>query len=431
MTKPAKKATDWKNRILRTGGADPATLLPNPQNWRTHPALQAKGVRAVLDRVGWVQPVLVNQRTGLLVDGHLRVALALEKKVAEIPVAYVDLTPEEEALILATLDPLAGLAGTNVTNLEGLLGQILREPGSDLDALLAKIGKEAGADFGTAGLLPAEPPAGALPPHPITKAGDVILLGRHRLVCGSSTQRATWELAFPKSATAHRAAMIWTDPPYGVNYEGVAEDRNRKLGRKQRRVGATLVSNDNLDDAGLTKLLTDAFTLALDHAKPAAIFYVTAPSGPRHHIFGAVLLQLGIWKQMLIWRKSAFVLGRGDYHYQHEPMFYGWAPGGGKHHFIDDRTQASVWDFPRPQTSPEHPTMKPLDLVKRSIENSSHEGQVVVDPFAGSGTTLLAAEVTKRRAVVIELDPRYCDVIVQRWETMTGQKAKRPAKGRG
>lgn len=429
MAKPAKKATDWKNRILRTGVADPAKLLPNPQNWRTHPALQAKGVRAVLDRVGWVQPVLVNQRTGLLVDGHLRVALALEKKVAEIPVSYVDLTPEEEALILATLDPLAGLAGTNVTNLEGLLGQILREPGSDLDALLAKIGKEAGADFGTAGVPPAEPPAGALPPHPITKAGDVILLGRHRLVCGSSTQRATWELAFPKSATAHRAAMIWTDPPYGVNYEAKNDHLQKWDGRRPRHAGARAVSNDALREEGaLTKLLTDVFTLSLDFAKPSVSYYVMAPAGPSHQIFGAVLLQLGIWRQTLIWRKSSFVLGRTDYHYQHEPMFYGWAPGGGKHHFIDDRTQASVWDFPRPQTSPEHPTMKPLDLVKRSIENSSLEGQVVVDPFAGSGTTLLAAEVTKRRAVVIELDPRYCDVICQRYETMTGDKVKRPKR---
>lgn len=427
MAKKPPRATDWKNRILRTGTADPATLLPNPQNWRTHPALQAKGVRAVLERVGWVQPVLVNQRTGLLVDGHLRVALALEKKVAEIPVSYVDLTPEEEALILATLDPLAGLAGTNVTNLEGLLSQILREPGSDLDALLAKIGKEAGADFGTAGIPPAEPPAGALPPNPITKPGDVITLGRHRLVCGSSTVKATWKLAFPDSSTTHRAAMIWTDPPYGVDMQGKNDHLQRWDGRKPRKAGATSVANDTLKDDGLTKLLHDAFALSLDYAKPAAIYYVMAPPGPSHQLFGAVLLQLGIWRQTLIWRKSSFVLGRTDYHYQHEPMFYGWAPGA-KHYFVDDRTQASVWDVPRPHASPEHPTMKPLELVKRAVENSSLEGQVVCDPFAGSGTTLLAAEVTKRRAVVIELDPRYCDVICARYETMTGQKAKRPGR---
>jgi site-specific DNA-methyltransferase (adenine-specific) len=140
-------------------------------------------------------------------------------------------------------------------------------------------------------------------------------------------------------------------------------------------------------------------------------------------VFGQVLLDLEVWRQTLVWVKDVFVLGRSDYHYRHEPIFYGWKQGAA-HYFVDDRTQDTIWEIPRPRRSTEHPTMKPVALVERAIRNSSKAGEIVLEPFGGSGTTLLATEATKRRCRCIELDPRYCDVIVNRWEAFSGKRAE-------
>lgn len=203
-----------------------------------------------------------------------------------------------------------------------------------------------------------------------------------------------------------RSRLIWTDPPYGVAYTGKTKD-------------ALTIENDDLDEGALEALLHDAMTNACANSEPGAAWYVAAPGGPLWHVFATVLKRLGVWRHTIIWVKDRFVLGRADYHYRHEPIFYGWTEGGA-HYFVDDRTQDTVWEVQRPGRSEEHPTMKPVELVERAIRNSSRPGDPVLDMFCGSGTTIIAAHNTGRVGHGIELSPAYCDVICKRFEQHTG-----------
>jgi DNA modification methylase len=246
-----------------------------------------------------------------------------------------------------------------------------------------------------------------VPDEPITKPGDLWLLGRHRLLCGDSTDAGAWD----KLLAGRQIGMVWTDPPYGVSYVGKTKD-------------ALTIDNDDLDESALEELLRGSLSLAWAHCRAGAAWCVAAPPGPLHQTFGAVLKDLAVWRQTLIWRKDVLVLGRSDYHYQHEPIFYGWKEGAA-HTWNGDRKQTTLLEFDRPKRSADHPTMKPVELVEYCISNSSNPDDLIADPFGGSGTTLLAAERLGRASALIELDPRYCDVIVRRWEQFTGQKAIR------
>ena len=168
---------------------------------------------------------------------------------------------------------------------------------------------------------------------------------------------------------------------------------------------------------------------ALDACKPGAVWYVAAPAGPNFLPFASCLAALRVWRQTLVWVKDAFVLGRSDYHYRHEAVFYGWKPGAA-HHEPPDRTHDTIWEVPRPRASPDHPTSKPVELVERALLMSTARGELVLDPFAGSGSTLIAAEASGRRAACVELDPRYCDVVVRRWQEATGREAVLDGDGR-
>jgi DNA modification methylase len=245
------------------------------------------------------------------------------------------------------------------------------------------------------------------PAEPVTKVGDRIVLGRHTLVCGDSTDAGAWD----KLLAGRQIGMVWTDPPYGVSYVGKTKD-------------ALTIDNDDLDESALQELLRGSLSLAWAHCRAGAAWCVAAPAGPLHQTFGAVLKDLAVWRQTLIWRKDVLVLGRSDYHYQHEPIFYGWKEGAA-HTWNGDRKQTTLLEFDRPKRSADHPTMKPVELVEYCIGNSSNPDDLIADPFGGSGTTLLAAERLGRSSALIELDPRYCDVIVRRWEEFTGQKAIR------
>jgi site-specific DNA-methyltransferase (adenine-specific) len=213
-----------------------------------------------------------------------------------------------------------------------------------------------------------------------------------------------------------RAHLVWTDPPYGVAYVGKTK-------------AALTIQNDDLPDLQFRLFLEAAFRLALDHTLPGGAWYVASPSGPKSLQFALVLHELGVWRQTLQWVKNTFVLGHADYHYRNEQLFYGWRPGG-SHYFVRDRTQDSVWHHRKPARNAVHPTMKPVGLVGRAILNSSRPGDLVVDPFAGSGTTLEAAHRHGRIAYLIEKDPAYCDVIRDRWdrlEALAGDRACVPA----
>lgn len=216
------------------------------------------------------------------------------------------------------------------------------------------------------------------------------------------------------------ADIVWTDPPYGVGYVGKTRD-------------SLTIRND---DAGADALVRDAFEGALGATSPSAPFYCASPAGPAALTFWLAIVAAG-WRihQELVWVKDVFVLGHSDYHYAHEPILYGYAPGEGrpgrgKHEgstWRGDNAQSSVLAFPRPKRSTEHPTMKPVDLVSHCLANSTRPGGTVLDPFAGSGSTLIAAEQLGLACLAMEIDPRYAQVIIERWQAFTGLEAVRVA----
>ena len=244
-----------------------------------------------------------------------------------------------------------------------------------------------------------------------SRAGEVYELGPHRLVCGDSTDPKAWASLLG----GEKLRMVWTDPPYGVAYVGKTAD-------------ALTIENDALDPEALHAFLSAALGAAASSCVPGSVWYTAAPPGPPFGVFASVLEELSIWRHTLVWLKQRFVMGRCDYHYRHEAVFYGWTPGAA-HYFVDDRTQDSVLEFDNPSRSPEHPTMKPVALVQKCIENSSRDGWLVGDPFGGSGTTLIACAQSGRVARLIELAPRYCDVIRRRWTKFARSAGVDPGPG--
>ena len=363
----------------------------------------------LLDRVGFVQNIIVNQRTGHVVDGHLRIELALSRQETEMPVVYVDLSPEEEALVLASLDPLAAMAVTDQEMLASLMLDVSAEGAlaDMLDALVKRDPK--------AGLT--DPDDAPEAPEPVTKLGDLWLLGEHRLLCGDATKAED----VGRLMAGECIELVWTDPPYGV----AIGDKNKYLNSiaRSNRVEENL-NGDTQGEGGLDAMLRAAFSLTVSHCTAGAAWYVAAPPGPLHVIFGQALKDLGIWHQTIQWVKNnaTFSPMGVDYHWQAEPIFYGWVPNAA-HRYRGGRQQTTVWNIDRPQKSPEHPTMKPVELVERAVENSSDAGHVVYDPFLGSGTTMIACERLGRRCYAMEIEPRYVDVAVKRWGAFTGLKA--------
>lgn len=233
--------------------------------------------------------------------------------------------------------------------------------------------------------------------------GKLALKSRHKVLCGDSTRSEDVERLLAGAV----ADAVLTDPPYGVDYVGKTKD-------------ALQVHNDGRET--LAPLLEAALGLALKSCKEGGCWYVAAPARPQLIEFAMVLRDLEIWRQTLIWAKQSLVMGHSDYHYQHETIFYGWKPGAA-HQAPPDRKQTSLWQFDRPTASREHPTMKPVALFAKMVSNSTSKGDLIYEPFGGSGTTLIAAEQLERRCSAIEISPSYCDVIVKRWETLTGEKA--------
>jgi DNA modification methylase len=255
-----------------------------------------------------------------------------------------------------------------------------------------------------------------------SKLGERYELGPHVLVCGDSTDEKAWALLLGDE----RLSLVWTDPPYGVEIVG----GNHSLSPAQRKAkGGKIIKNDELSPEQLRAFLDAAFAAAIAHCSKGASWYVAAPAiGPLFGAFGNALLATGIWRHTLIWLKDSLVMGRCDYHYRHEPIFYGWEPSG-PHFWSGARTLDSVLEFPRPKKSTEHPTMKPPELIAHCIENSSKPDALVGDPFGGSGSTLIACARTGRRARLIELDPGYCDVIRKRWGDFARSAGIEPGSG--
>jgi len=397
--------TTWRNRIVGAGEEDPGQLVANPANWRLHPGPQRDALRGSLSEIGWVQQVMVNRRTGFIVDGHARVEEALTRNERTVPVLYVDLDPEEEALVLATLDPIGAMAGRDDAQLTELLSGLAVDD-EGLAALLADLAPHKG----TVGLTDPDDVPDVADDSGI-KRGDLFALGDHRLLCGDATEASSYE----RLMAGDRAGMVFTDPPWNV---AIGQDSNP---RHRQRVGLV---NDNQDAASFRAFL-DGFASAATDILDGDIYFVLGAS--EWPTLDLALRGAGLhWSATIIWVKDQFVLGRSKYHRRYEPIWYGWRADG-RSSFGEDRSLDDVWEVPRPRRSPEHPTMKPVELVIRAITASATPGKGILDPFVGSGTTLIAAEQTGRRCYAMEIDPRYVAVAIKRWEEFTGRTAERVA----
>lgn len=426
--------SQWKNRIIDQGTEAPDQLLANPRNWRVHNDLQRGAIRGVLSEVGWVQNVIVNQRTGHIVDGHLRVSEAMKAGMSEVPVVYVDLSEDEEAKILATFDPISAMATTDQELLNGLLAEIdTADPG--LQALLDSLA-------GDAELPGGEPPEQEgltgdddVPPEreeAVCREGDLWILGDHRLHVGDSTSVQ----ALGVLMQGEQADLLWTDPPYNVAYETKAGS----------------IQNDNMDDHAFYQFLLGFYSAAIEVTRPGGAVYIAHADSEGLNFRKAMKDAGWLLKQNLIWVKSSATLSRQDYNWRHEPILYGWKPGAA-HYYCQDFTQTTVVDDTtdlkklsrseleqltrdlldqvvtsviyedKPARSELHPTMKPVRLVQRFIQNSTKPGEIVLDTFGGSGTTLIACQKVGRKARINELDHHYADIIIRRWQDWTGGRA--------
>lgn len=383
-------------------------LLPYARNPRKNDHVVDQ-MAAAITEFGFRIPIIAKS-TGEVVDGHLRLKAALRLGLETVPVILADdLTPAQ----IKAFRILANRSATWADWDKDLLRLELEElqlddfdlslTGFDDDELLEIM---AGEETTTEGNTD-EDAAPEVPDTPVSKPGDVWIMGQHRLLCGDATQPHSYELLF----AGQRAQMIWSDLPYNVNYANSAKD---KLRGKHRPI-----LNDNLGE-GFYDFVYDALSLMLPVCDGAV--YIAMSSSELDTLQAAFRAAGGKWSTFIIWAKHTFTLGRADYQRQYEPILYGW-PEGASRHWCGDRDQGDVWNIKKPARNDLHPTMKPVELMERSIRNSSRPGDIVLDCFGGSGSTLIAAEKSGRRCFAMELDPKYCDVIVRRWQDFTGQKA--------
>lgn len=375
-------------------------LKPAPYNPRDISDDSLEGLANSLNEFGLVQPIVWNKRSGYIVGGHQRVKAMLRAGEKEAQVLVVDLDEgRERALNLALNNP--SIEGKFTDQLQPILDRLKSEMPDLFDRLL--LGNLI-ADIPSANLNDPDDIPGT--PLPVTKLGDVWEMGDHLLVCGDAASLEDVE----RCMGGGRAQAIFTDPPWNV---AIGMDSNPKHRQREGLI------NDNLGDA---------FPVFLSGWAKTCLPYL---DGDLYCVMGCgewpaidkALRDAGMhWSSTIVWVKDQFVLGRSKYHRRFEPIWYGWR-GDRLSSYVGDRKQDDVWSIPRPKKSEEHPTMKPVALVEKAILNSTQRGDVVLDMFAGSGTTAIACERTGRRARLIELDPHYCDVIVARWEKFSGKKA--------
>lgn len=395
-----------------------ADLHPDERNANRGTERGAQMIGESLRKFGAGRSILLDKH-GRIIAGNKTAENATAAGLADVIVIQTDGT-RLVAVQRTDLDLEADPKAQELAIADNRAGQVSLEWDADVLAELAEAGEVDLAQFWTdeelEQILGTEVPADLIgdedavpdaPEEPITRPGDLYVLGNHRLLCGDSTNVTDVE----RLMDGETADMVWTDPPYNVAYEGGTADK-------------LTIENDQMDAAAFRQFLTDAFNSAFINAKAGSAIYVSHSDQEGYAFRGALEDSGWLYKQCLIWNKNSLVMGRQDYQWKHEPILYGWKPGAA-HNWYSDRKQTTVFEFDRPSRSAEHPTMKPVALVEYCIGNSSKAKDRVLDLFGGSGTTLIACEKTGRHARLMELDPRYCDVIVKRWEDATGKKAER------
>lgn len=387
-----------------------SALIPYAKNSRTHDDAQVAQIAASIKEFGWTNPILVDGTKGVIA-GHGRLLAARKLGMIKVPtIELKDMTEAQKKAYVIADNKLALNAGWD-TNFLSLELQELKDQDFDL-TLLGFDNKELDALLApevTEGLTD-EDSVPDTPIEPKTKLGDIYILGNHRLMCGDSTNID----AVGSLMQEDLADLVFTDPPYNVAYSG----------RGENNLGT--IKNDDMSDSQFEDFCRGFFGCYFAYMKALACIYVCHPdsqSAPKL-AFEKTFAEQFKKSSTIIWMKQSAGMGWQDYRAQHEPILYGWKEGKGKHFFCGDRTKTTVWKIGRDaQTSYVHPTQKPVALPEEAIINSSKGSDIVLDLFGGSGSTLIAAEKTGRKARLMELDPKYCDVIVKRWEDFTGKKA--------
>lgn len=392
------KTIEW----LETKG-----LIPYAKNSRTHSEAQVAQIAGSIKEFGFNNPVLIDEDNGIIA-GHGRVMAAQKLGLQAVPcIRLAHLSDTQRKAYVIADNRLALNAGWDdqmlTLELQELDGEdfdlsLLGFEADELNALLNPIKETEG--------LTDEDAVPDVPEEPKTKPGDIYQLGRHRLMCGDSTSIDAVE----KLMDGQLADILITDPPYNVAYEGKTKE-------------ALTIKNDEMSDDQFRQFLRDAFVAADTVMKSGAVFYIWHADSEGYNFRGACKDTNWKVRQCLIWNKDTMVMGRQDYHWKHEPCLYGWKDGAG-HLWATDRKQVTIIECKRPKRNDVHPTMKPVELIEYQLLNNTKGQDIVLDLFGGSGSTMIAAEKNGRTACLMELDPKYCDVIVKRWEDFTGQKAE-------
>ena len=366
-----------------------------------------KRIKRSIETYGYVDPIIINS-DGTIIGGHQRYNVLLDLGYDTAHVVIVDLDKNAEKALNVALNKISGewddeklcdlLQDLDLSGYDFSLTGFTR---SELDGLQLKLGVGEAVEDEDFDVDKAVEEC----EKPVTKRGDLWIMGGHRLLCGDA--RNVDDMA--RLMGGAKADLLLTDPPYNVDYVGKTKD-------------ALKIDNDRMSNADFRAFLLEAFTAARQSMKAGAAFYIWHADSNGYDFRGACMDAGWKVRQCLIWEKDILVLGQQDCQWQHEPCLYGWNEGAG-HAWYSDRKQTTILRFDKPTRSKEHPTMKPVPLFGYLVQNSSKPGDIVLDPFSGSGTTVIAAEQLDRTAYVMELNERYCDVIVKRWEEQTGEKA--------
>lgn len=385
-----------------------ADLIPYALNSREHSDEQVAQIAASIRAFGFTNPVLIDEANNLIA-GHGRVMAARKLGLTEVPAIVVTGMDERKRRALIIADNKLALNASwdmeallvEVRDLGGEFGELMGFSDDELAAMMAEE---------TEGLTD-EDAVPEVPAVPVTVEGDVWVLGRHRLMCGDSTSIDHLQ----RLCDGQLVDMWLTDPPYNVAYEG---------GTKEKLT----IQNDSMGDDQFRQFLRDAYVAADAVMKAGAVFYIWHADSEGYNFRGAAKDAGWTVRQCLIWKKSSLVMGRQDYHWMHEPCLYGWKDGAA-HLWAADRKQTTILQFDKPSRNGEHPTMKPVELFEYQMLNNTKGSDLVLDSFSGSGTTVIACEKHGRNARLMELDPKYCDVIIKRWQDFTGQEATLEGSG--
>jgi DNA modification methylase len=390
-------------------------ITPYRRNARKIPQEAIDKVASSIREFGWRQPVVVD-REGVIICGHTRLLAAQKLELRDVPVHVADNLTPAQARAYRLLDNRSHEESTWDFDLLGLELLDLKGMGVDLDLTgfnFDEIDELLARTEGDSGLTdPDEVPE--VPENPVTQPGDAWVLGHHRVLCGDATSREDVE----RVLAGGLADMVFTDPPYNVDYSQPTGGRRSRTGRR--------ITNDNLGLA-FEQLLSDACGNLLEATKGA--IYMCMSSSEIDTLKRAFKEAGGHWSTFIVWAKNTFTLGRSDYQRQYEPILYGWREGT-SHFWCGARDQGDVWFVNKPVSNELHPTMKPVELIERALANSSKSRDTVLDTFGGSGSTLIACEKTGRYCRLIEIEPRYVDTAIVRWQNFTGKEAVLEGTGR-